>query len=46
VTLAEERQTAREARDFDRADQLREEIERLGWEAQDAPGGFRLVPRA
>jgi cysteinyl-tRNA synthetase len=46
VSLAEERQAAREARDFDRADELREEIERLGWEAQDAPGGFRLVPRA
>jgi cysteinyl-tRNA synthetase len=45
VALAEERQAARDARDFDRADQLREEIERLGWEAQDAPDGFRLVPR-
>jgi cysteinyl-tRNA synthetase len=46
VTLAEKRQAAREAHDFDRADELREEIERLGWEAQDAPDGFRLVPRA
>jgi cysteinyl-tRNA synthetase len=46
VALAEERQAGREARDFDRADELREEIERLGWEVQDAPGGFRLVPKA
>jgi cysteinyl-tRNA synthetase len=46
VSLAEERQAVREARDFDRADGLRREIERLGWEVQDAPGGFRLVPRA
>jgi cysteinyl-tRNA synthetase len=46
VALAHERQAAREARDFERADELREELERLGWEAQDAPGGFRLVPRA
>lgn len=45
VRLAEERQEARAARDFQRADELREEIERRGWEAQDVPGGFRLVPR-
>jgi cysteinyl-tRNA synthetase len=42
--LAGERQSAREARDFARADDLREEIERLGWEVQDVPEGFRLVP--
>jgi cysteinyl-tRNA synthetase len=42
--LAEERQAARASRDFERADELRAEIERLGWEAQDVPDGFRLVP--
>jgi cysteinyl-tRNA synthetase len=46
VALAEARRSARETREFGRADELREEIARLGWEVQDAPGGFRLVPRA
>jgi cysteinyl-tRNA synthetase len=45
VRLAEEREEARGARDFARADELRTEIERLGWEAQDSPDGFRLIPR-
>jgi cysteinyl-tRNA synthetase len=44
--LAEERQAARNGRDFAEADRLRGEIERLGWEVQDVPGGFRLIPRA
>ena len=43
--LAEEREEARGARDFGRADELRVEIERLGWEVQDSPDGFRLIPR-
>jgi cysteinyl-tRNA synthetase len=42
---AEEREEARAARDFARADELRAEIEDLGWEVQDSPGGFRLIPR-
>jgi cysteinyl-tRNA synthetase len=46
VALAEERQAARAAREFDRADTLRAEIARLGWEVQDVSGGFRLIPRA
>ena len=46
VRLAEEREEARGARDFVRADELRADIERLGWEVQDAPDGFRLIPRA
>jgi cysteinyl-tRNA synthetase len=45
VELAERRQTARAARDFDEADRLRSEIEAAGWEARDAPDGFRLVRR-
>ncbi|MBA2360135.1 MAG: cysteine--tRNA ligase [Actinobacteria bacterium] len=47
VEFAERRKQAREARDFEEADRLREEIERRGWEARDvaeAPG-FRLVRR-
>ena len=43
--LAEERLSARAARDFDRADRLREEIERLGWEARDDAGRVTLVPK-
>jgi cysteinyl-tRNA synthetase len=45
VRLAEGRREAREARDFDRADELRRGIEELGWEVQDVPDGFRLVPK-
>ncbi len=44
--LAEDRQAARARRDFAEADRLRGEIERLGWEVQDVPGGFRLIPKA
>jgi cysteinyl-tRNA synthetase len=43
--LAEERQAARDRGAFDEADRLRVEIDRLGWEVQDVPGGFRLVPK-
>jgi cysteinyl-tRNA synthetase len=45
VELAERRQAARAARDFEEADRIRDEIEAAGWEARDAPDGFRLVPR-
>ncbi len=45
-TLAEARRAARDARDWDEADRLREQIETAGWEVQDVPDGFRLVPRA
>jgi cysteinyl-tRNA synthetase len=43
--LAEQRSEAREGRDFDRADELRAEIEKRGWEVQDVANGFRLVPK-
>ncbi len=46
VALAGERQGARASGDFDRADELRREIEGLGWEVQDVSDGFRLVPTA
>ena len=45
IELAERRLAARAARDFDEADRLREELESAGWEARDAPDGYRLVPR-
>jgi cysteinyl-tRNA synthetase len=45
VELAERRQAARAAREFGEADRLREELEAKGWEARDAPDGYRLVPR-
>jgi cysteinyl-tRNA synthetase len=43
--LARGRQEARAAKDFTRADELRGEIERAGWEVRDDPDGYRLVPR-
>jgi len=46
VRLAEERQTARAGRDFGRADELRQQIEGLGWEVQDVSEGYRLIPSA
>jgi cysteinyl-tRNA synthetase len=45
VDLAERRQRARAASDFEEADRLRAEIEAAGWEARDVADGFRLVPR-
>jgi cysteinyl-tRNA synthetase len=41
--LADERQTARAERDFDRADRLREELAERGWEVRDTAGGAQLV---
>jgi cysteinyl-tRNA synthetase len=43
--LAAGRQEARAAKDFARADELREQIEEAGWEVRDDSGGYRLVPR-
>jgi cysteinyl-tRNA synthetase len=45
VELAERRQRARAAREFEEADRLRAELEDAGWEARDEDGGYRLVPR-
>ena len=45
VELAEERETARAARDFERADRLRDSIDAQGWEVRDVEGGFQLVPK-
>jgi cysteinyl-tRNA synthetase len=46
VGLAERREQARAARDFDLSDDLRAQIEGSGWEVRDEPGGFRLVRRS
>jgi cysteinyl-tRNA synthetase len=43
--LLAERQAAREAKDFDRADSLRDRLSEMGWEVRDEAGGARLVRR-
>jgi cysteinyl-tRNA synthetase len=43
--LAAERDEARAARDFERADRLRDELAAQGWEIRDTPDGARLVRR-
>jgi cysteinyl-tRNA synthetase len=42
--LLDERAAAREARDFDRADALRDQIAGLGWEVQDSGAGSSARP--
>ncbi|HZO85234.1 MAG TPA: DALR domain-containing protein, partial [Verrucomicrobiae bacterium] len=42
VKLLEDRQAARKARDFKRADMLREELKSKGWVIEDTPKGPRL----
>jgi len=42
--LAEARQRARQARDFARADELRERIRRAGFDVADTPSGWQLAP--
>ena len=42
IDLAERRQAAREARDFELADQLRDQISSAGWILADTPAGFAL----
>jgi cysteinyl-tRNA synthetase len=43
MAMAEERQRARAARDFGRADALRAAIADRGYEVRDVPGGFKIV---
>jgi cysteinyl-tRNA synthetase len=45
LALLEEREKARAAKDYDRADELRDELARMGWEVRDEAGGARLVKR-
>jgi cysteinyl-tRNA synthetase len=39
-----EREEARAARDFERADGLRDELAQRGWQVRDTADGPRLVP--
>jgi cysteinyl-tRNA synthetase len=41
--LASEREEARAARDFERADRIRDQLADAGWEIRDTPDGARLV---
>ena len=43
--LLAERQEARAAKDFERADEIRNRLAELGWEVRDEAGGARLVRR-
>ena len=42
--LVQERERAREARDFGEADRLRDELRARGWEVRDGPEGPELIP--
>jgi cysteinyl-tRNA synthetase len=42
LALLEERQAARKARDFKRADAIRDELKAKGWVIEDTPKGARL----
>jgi cysteinyl-tRNA synthetase len=44
--LLAERQLAREERDFERADRIRDQLAELGWEVRDTSEGARLVRRS
>jgi len=44
-SLLAERQAAREAKDYGRADEIRDRLAELGWEVRDEAGGARLVRR-
>ncbi len=43
--LLGERQAARAAKDFARADEIRDELAALGWEVRDSAEGAKLVPK-
>jgi cysteinyl-tRNA synthetase len=43
--LLAEREEARAAKDFDRADAIRDQLAEMGWEVRDEAGGARLVRR-
>ena len=42
VTLLEARQAARKAKDFKRADTIRDELKAKGWVIEDTPKGPKL----
>jgi len=43
VELMKEREQARAAKEFERADEIRERLAELGWEIRDSADGARLV---
>jgi cysteinyl-tRNA synthetase len=43
--LMREREEARAAKDFERADQIRDRLAEMGWTVRDSADGPRLVPR-
>ena len=45
LELLADREGARKAKDFERADSLRDQLAEMGWEARDEAGGARLVRR-
>jgi cysteinyl-tRNA synthetase len=45
LDLLEEREKARAAKEYARADELRDELAGMGWEVRDEAGGARLVRR-
>jgi cysteinyl-tRNA synthetase len=46
VGLMAAREAARAARDFERADAIRERLAKMGWEVRDSAEGPRLVAKA
>jgi cysteinyl-tRNA synthetase len=46
LRLLSDREQAREQRDFERADRIRDQLSEQGWEVRDGPEGARLVRRA
>jgi cysteinyl-tRNA synthetase len=44
-SLLAERDEARAAKDFARADEIRDRLAEMGWEVRDSADGARLVPR-
>jgi cysteinyl-tRNA synthetase len=45
LALADRREQARRAKQWDEADRLRSAIEKAGWEIDDGPNGYVLVPK-
>ncbi|HEY5815350.1 MAG TPA: cysteine--tRNA ligase [Solirubrobacterales bacterium] len=45
-SLFREREEARAAKDFGRADEIRDRLAELGWEVRDSADGAKLVPKA
>jgi len=44
LALLDQRQAARKAKDFKRADAIRDELKAKGWQIEDTPKGPRLKP--